>query len=1721
MYQPGFLIKSGVLAAHFLIFFSIHAISQGYSNYNWYFGNTTDAIRFNKEDAEPDLVNNAKTPLGMGGSAVATEANSGDVLFYTSGATIYDAANNIMRGGQGLNGNPAINQPVAISPVPGEPQKFYVFSNNLLGIHYTTVDISLQGNAAAGSPALGAVESSNTLLHNNPTSEAMVLFPGAGETQWLIVQNGNGTYQVFEFSTSGITSEPFNLNAAPAISAANFAYNGATGKIAVSPKNQNTNVQILDFDPATGILSFDQEIPNTGNSDFATEAIYDTEWSSDGSKLYISRHGADADNVANVLQYDFNASPPILSPEVMPISVFRSYGLKMGPDNIIYNLYQQEEGGEYYLGAIHQPDSSISFVTYEFSPLSGRPDLMAKQFPEFAASILDDCGVDFEVSNTCANSPAFFTPTFTSTPESFSWNFGDNNSASVQSPTHIYEAEGQYLVELIFSCNGVMDTIAKNITIDPNDLQINIPSDTTICPGETLELDATTEGATSYRWSIRDESGQPITTPTVSVDSAGYYWVVATDGSGCEAYAGSNVKVYGEENRIGNIWYFGDGAGIDFNEEPPVAIADENQVNTPEGVAVMSDRNGDVLFYTDGVTVWNLDNQVIDTDLGGDQESTQSSLIVPFPEDETLYYIFTTDAVFGTDILGYSILDIKGNNGLGEILVKNVPLFERSTERITAIQGSTTTLLAHEFGNNTFRAYPITVDGIGNPTLSSIGSVHNGNVQANGEGYMKFSSDGNKIAVALPGPPNAVELFDYVDSTQEVTNFIRLELPDGEMPYGIEFSPDGDMLYVSVNNNGSGPSKLYQYQLIHGNDTIEDIANRNEILSGPEAFGALQIGSDQQIYMAVDGASAVKQITGPNANADSTTINPIDFDLAGRTSRLGLPNFIQSIFDQVGEPTMSYTNLCVGNESTFSGTGTSDIDEYLWNIINAAGETVHSANAEETTFIFETAGTYTLNFNISNRCGLDTTLTEQIEVVGSPDPPTLPAVFGICTGSDTLEAAPEGTAGLTYLWSTGETTRTIVPNLLGLYSVTNTNAEGCSSFAETIVFDGRPTVDLGPDAILCQNENLVLEADYAGAGITWTLIDENGLATDLNNPSVRQTVDTSLPGIFQYTADITDPLTGCVGSDTVQVTVNEIPVFTLAPTGSSCSNADGSIGYDITTTGNYTIAWTDTDGNDLGDANPLTGISAGIYTLTVTDPVSGCSTSESVGLEDAGADIFEEIEPVPYCDLGIISVALNINAQFPVTYELYNALDNTLFASQASTNESPYPFQNVPAGDYIVQVTQADGCIKSDTVTLDVLDSIQFEVIEEFVQACVEPGQVTDIGVENPNGSYTYLWTNIDAADSTAGITFPDQPLTPVSQSGRYMVSVTDPSGTICPASRIVEVELNNDPTVNIIADEDACDGIMTLEANVAPDGNYSYLWSTGEITPTIILTNPGTYNVTLDVLDQATGCVASTSLEVTLQTALEIQLTSSFACEGEPFTLTAESNLQNVIYTWRGPDGIIIENETSNQLIVAAGQPDGNYTVSGQSEFGCTSEASQFVERAMIDAGQLPERVVICPEDDNPEINSTLLDPGIFFSYAWIFPDGSTSNSSTVVADMEGLYKVTLTNSLGCSTQDSTLIVANCEPEIYGPNAFSPNDNSQNETFRLFSKYLTDFEIFIFNRWGEIIFQSSQPDFEWDGIYNGQVVPVGVYPYRVTYKSSYNPDRGVLEKRGSITVVR
>ena len=184
-----------------------------------------------------------------------------------------------------------------------------------------------------------------------------------------------------------------------------------------------------------------------------------------------------------------------------------------------------------------------------------------------------------------------------------------------------------------------------------------------------------------------------------------------------------------------NIWYFGIYAGLDFNSGEPVSL-DNGRVSTIDGSACYSDKNsGQLLFYSDGLTVWNRLHEImpLGTGLKGNHSCSQTVIIIPYPSHPDLYYLFTLDDDGGPDGLEYSIVDMSLQNGLGDIspgnknvLVDSGSFSEQMFATVNA-SGNGFWLILHRWNSNAFYAYLINENGLNtNPVISYAGEFYTG-----------------------------------------------------------------------------------------------------------------------------------------------------------------------------------------------------------------------------------------------------------------------------------------------------------------------------------------------------------------------------------------------------------------------------------------------------------------------------------------------------------------------------------------------------------------------------------------------------------------------------------------------------------------------------------------------------------------------------------------------------------------------------------------------------------------------------------------------------------------------------------------------------------------------------------------------------------------------------------------------------------------------------------
>lgn len=1716
------------------------AFGQNLAQHNWYFGSTVDGIRFNRGTNKPLAVTNQSIPFGTGGSAVATDPATSNLLFYTDGSRVYDGCHLPMPNGTSLLGNSSANQPVVICPVPGQSSKYYIFTNSanfLTGgsIARSVVDLSQLGNATS-LPGLGIVEATNknaTVPGLANRSEGMIVIPHAnGNDYWLIThQNGSADYSATLLNAASYTAGTFITTASTGlgpsplpVTVSNFSYNHKLKKLAVSVQSTRDDAVILNFNPSTGAISFDRTILNTGVITAASESMYDIQWDIKGGQyLYISRIG-EPGIPADVFQYDYTNSTPTTTviASVLPTSlsalISKSYGLQLAPDSAIYHLYQVTTG-EFFVEKFTKTDTIASEVIKTPLPF-GSIDFKGTQFPTFLPQANVNLVVDFTSAGTCQNNPVTFFPDISPNADSLSWDFGDGGQKSkAWSPVHTFAQAQSFNVALTAFYQGQKKTVTKPITISPFTLKIQLVQDTTACKDEfppprgtssptqfSVKVNVTQGTATSFNWSSGD-TGQ-ILTP----DSAGYYYVVATDATGCSAYAGVNVKEYKLNDQRSNIWYFGNKAGIDFNKRPPVAL-NNSGMDAPEGCAIVCDRNGKAIFYTDGDQVWDKTNVPIASGIGGDPNSSQSSLIVPIPGDETLYYIFTTQAIPGTGLneLRYSIFDLKQNGGKGLVTQKNVLLFSKSTERIAA---NRQWIIAHEYGNNTFRTYRITNQGIGEAVYSEIGSVHSFKNAANGQGYMKLGPRDNlAVTLSTPGTNNILELFQLNDTTGVIRNYRKVDMaqPNGQV-YGVEFSPGGRKLFATIKGSPS-PSEIHEYYL--DSLDIKDPLFVQKVSRSME-MGALQIAPDGQIYLAFNDVASNKSLGTFTANENKistpSTFNFTGFALAaGTNSRLGLPNFIQQQGNGFGGPGFTFTGICVGDTTKFVGTPTDAIDKFQW----AFGDGASSIESSPS-HLYASAGPYTVSMRLTNRCGLDTTIVRQVTINPAPASPTLAPASVLCNGPVTLDANTGNLPGISYAWTNGANTKTVTIARPAIISVTNTDANGCKSTAKAIVVDNRPILDLGPDVTVCQNNATPnLDAQNPGANFVWKL---NGAAN--GNTTNIQSIDTTIPAILTYEVTVTDPVTNCKVTEDKVYTIKVSPLFTLTGTNpTTCNTPTGTVTLTLITTspagGPYSYFISGPSFNQQGfDAlpstiGPLPGVRAGTISGIVTDQISGCTVSSAVSLSDAA---FTANATFSTCDPSNVTVSITSGAPIlTLQYTFTNTGTGVVTGPQTSNVASVIP------GNYSIQVRDNNGT--GCTYSFDRVVNPVTPALTITPNLCANPPKLDALVA----GAISYTWT------LPGGGTFVGQSLTvPTNGTGAYTVSADLGGGCVLSQSTSI---VYNGVISPAFTQSNGCSSQVLLSAT--PVGNFTYRWfkngslqAVGQQIALGIAEDGASYAI--EVVDAVNGCIVrSASKVVQVSGPVDAAVTGTQACQDDkPFTLTATTTATGVTYVWALNNSII--NGQSNPTLNET--REGTYKVT-VSKATCSAIASIQIIKAPLPIGELKDRVIICNDPDNkdPLTSEVDLDPGAFMKYSWSEKSNGVLNNFNRVftAKDAGIYIVDLTNSFGCTNVDQTEVLNECIPKIVGPNAFRPSNpvNAINKDFFVYSFFITDnFEVAIFNRWGEVVFESKDRNFKWNGGYgnnSGQPLPGGTYAYVIKYQSSFRPQEGIKEQRGGVVLLR
>lgn len=384
-------------------------------------------------------------------------------------------------------------------------------------------------------------------------------------------------------------------------------------------------------------------------------------------------------------------------------------------------------------------------------------------------------------------------------------------------------------------------------------------------------------------------------------------------------------------------WHFGFGAALHFNPNPTVLY--NSALFTDEGCTSVSNTNGQLLFYSNGETVWNNNNLVIQNGSGifGHYSSTQSVLSVPVFKDTNQYILFTLDAQAGsfnptTGGLSYSVIDMSLQNGSGSVISKNNALLTPACEGMTATKNynqTETWVIVHRWNSNQFYSYRVDCEGtVHNPVISATGWTRNSNFFNTNEGTLgsfAMNEEGSLLASIFTQQTDAnssfavVELFSFDNLSGKLVlkeSFpIDVSNDLDERGYGIQFSPNGSKLYCTTYglNQGISYQRLYQFDV-----TQNPISTSKYVVSdGGKPYGTIQRAPDNKLYIArLNGSKYLSSIDNPDQKGVACNFISKAIDLSPLLSTWGLPNHWDWITNKNDPPLLSLQDTihCAENE---------------------------------------------------------------------------------------------------------------------------------------------------------------------------------------------------------------------------------------------------------------------------------------------------------------------------------------------------------------------------------------------------------------------------------------------------------------------------------------------------------------------------------------------------------------------------------------------------------------------------------------------------------------------------------------------------------------------------------------------------------------------------------------------------------------------------------------
>jgi len=820
------------------------------------------------------------------------------------------------------------------------------------------------------------------------------------------------------------------------------------------------------------------------------------------------------------------------------------------------------------------------------------------------------------------------------------------------------------------------------------------------------------------------------------------------------------------------------------------------------------------------------------------------------------------------------------------------------------------------------------------------------------------------------------------------------------------------------------------------------------------------------------------------------------------------------------------STICVGDSVQFTDLSTGAPTSWSWTF---TGGTPPNSVKQNPVITYNTVGVYTVKEVVKNGSGSDSlTKVAYIHVIAKPSV-TVPATTTICAGTNTTLTA---SGGGTYAWNTGATTSsiTVKPLVTTTYSLTVSNGTCSVDTTVKVIVNPLPVVTLSGTTSICAGASTTLTATGGGTYL-WT--------TSSTNASITVTPATTTT----YSVSVTNG--GCTVDTNMTVTVNALPSLTITPPSPSiCTGGN----VNLTASGATTYTWKPATALSATTGATVNASPAVTTTYTVVGKnAAGCVDSANVTVTVSGALTAVVTGTTTICSGGSTTLTASGGATYawkpatglssttsavvtasPVTTTTYTVVVSSGSCSDSTNvtvtvNPSPIPSisgtTSICAGSnttltasggtsYLwntgattAAITVSPATTTSYTVTVgngtcSVKDSVTVTVNAVPVPTITPPatvcsGKSTTIIA---GGGATYSWSPAAGLSTTTGASVTATPAVTTT----YSVTV---SNGPCSKDTSVTITVNPSPVVTLSGNTTICAGSNTT---LTATGGGTYSWSTGSTNAGVTVTPATTTTYSVDVTKA--GCTTDTSITVTVDPIPVASISGSTTiCSGIPTTLTASGG---ATFSWS-------TGATTSAITVNPATAMG-YTVT-VSNGPCSAKDSVTVK-----VNAHPNVTACCDTTINIGGTASLQTTATGVTYSWS-PANALSCTNcpnpSATPTVNTVYYVTVTDSNGCTNTDSVIVnvLEDCH-DPYVPTAFSPNGDGQNDVLYVYGNCIKALDLVIYDRWGNKVFETTDPTVGWDGKFKGTLMNTGEYVYHLVV-TQYN---GItINTKGNVTLVR